>query len=425
MKFKLLFILLITVLTIGLSTISIKAIPAFSRKYKTSCVTCHAIYPKMTPFGEAFRINGYQYPKDDEDKVKEEPVSMGSESNKKVWPNSVWPSSMPGTAPFALRARSAFQVTTVDSATTSEFVMPAVQLLAAGTLGEDITVFVGAHLFENGEAGSLDRFYIKFDNLLTKWIPQHALYIQVGQFIPEMVPFATHHRGLTNSAYAMNTYDPSMGRKFVAGHVHGATTFGIENFQLGLEASGILKSRFRYVLSMVNGNGAFEDVNASKDFYGRLAYKFGGMGYDGSSKINSENPEASVVEKSVAIGVFGYKGVGTKDGIDFDFYRVGSDINIYLNKFNIIGGYINGINGTAANQKYDLYYAEVDYAMYPWLTGLLRYERANPGTLESVSQVIPHISALVVANMKFKIETVLNPEDIKFNNLYLGFEVAL
>ena len=31
------------------------AIPTFARKYATSCQTCHTVYPKLTPFGEAFR----------------------------------------------------------------------------------------------------------------------------------------------------------------------------------------------------------------------------------------------------------------------------------------------------------------------------------------------------------------------------------
>ena len=37
------------------------AIPAFARKYKTSCVTCHTVYPKLNPFGETYRINGFQF----------------------------------------------------------------------------------------------------------------------------------------------------------------------------------------------------------------------------------------------------------------------------------------------------------------------------------------------------------------------------
>ena len=39
-----------------------EAIPVFSRKYQTSCITCHTIFPQLNPFGEAFRRNGYQFP---------------------------------------------------------------------------------------------------------------------------------------------------------------------------------------------------------------------------------------------------------------------------------------------------------------------------------------------------------------------------
>ena len=42
------------------------AIPAFSRKYQTSCTTCHNNYPELNDFGEAFKKNGFKFPKDDE-----------------------------------------------------------------------------------------------------------------------------------------------------------------------------------------------------------------------------------------------------------------------------------------------------------------------------------------------------------------------
>lgn len=396
------------------------AIPAFSRKYGTSCVTCHSAYPKLNPFGEAFRMNGYKYPLNDEDKIKEEPLTLGSEAYKKVWPNSVWPNSIPKTAPISLRGRSAYEIATVNDATTGEFTRPALQLLASGTIGENISVFAGAHLFENGEVGSIDRLFVKFSNLFSKKIPEHLLNIQFGQFIPELVPFATNHRGLTNSAYAFNTYDPSMGEKFVASHAHGSGPFGIEAFQLGVELNGIIKSRLRYVLGVVNGSGTAVDVNSNKDFYGRLCYKVGGMAFDGTTKEGANTDK----EKSFAIGAFGYKGIGTESNMNFDFYRVGSDVNIYLNKFNFIGGYIFGANGVQEIKKYNLFFAEVDCQIYPWLTGILRYEQANPNTLQSARQIVPHITALVVANMKVKLETRLNPNNLQFDNMYLGFEFA-
>ncbi len=43
------------------------AIPAFARKYQMSCSTCHAPFPRLKPFGEAFAARGYRM----EDKSKE------------------------------------------------------------------------------------------------------------------------------------------------------------------------------------------------------------------------------------------------------------------------------------------------------------------------------------------------------------------
>jgi hypothetical protein len=67
-------------------------IPAFSRKYKTSCSTCHYAFPMLNAFGKAFKNHGYRWPGGDENYVKEEPVSLGVEGYKKVWPDAIWPS---------------------------------------------------------------------------------------------------------------------------------------------------------------------------------------------------------------------------------------------------------------------------------------------------------------------------------------------
>ncbi len=100
-------VLLSTVVVVFLITLlapDVHAIPAFARKYKTSCVTCHIAYPKLTPFGEAFRRNGFQFPEGaDDEYIKEEPVSLGAEAYKEVFPDAVWPGQMPGTVPLAVR----------------------------------------------------------------------------------------------------------------------------------------------------------------------------------------------------------------------------------------------------------------------------------------------------------------------------------
>src|SRR5512143_424937 len=75
------------------------AIPAFARKYGTSCQTCHVVYPKLTPFGEAFRRNGYRFPGVDSDYVKQPPVVLGQEAYKQLFPDSVWPGILPAYVP--------------------------------------------------------------------------------------------------------------------------------------------------------------------------------------------------------------------------------------------------------------------------------------------------------------------------------------
>lgn len=35
-------------------------IPAFARKYRTTCATCHAMVPRLNAFGERFAANGFE-----------------------------------------------------------------------------------------------------------------------------------------------------------------------------------------------------------------------------------------------------------------------------------------------------------------------------------------------------------------------------
>src|SRR5947209_10372721 len=53
-----------------------QAIPAFARKYGTSCTTCHTVYPKLAPFGEAFRRNGFRFPGVDSDYIKQDSITL-------------------------------------------------------------------------------------------------------------------------------------------------------------------------------------------------------------------------------------------------------------------------------------------------------------------------------------------------------------
>src|SRR3990167_1801432 len=119
------------------------AIPPFARKYKTSCLTCHVMPPKLNAFGEAFRLNGYQIPDGDEPHIKDEPLVTAAPAWKQAWPEANWPGWIPGSPPIALRLQIDTQSTKEENQKFStNFEFPhEVELLWGGTFGEDLGFF--------------------------------------------------------------------------------------------------------------------------------------------------------------------------------------------------------------------------------------------------------------------------------------------
>ena len=428
---------LVTILFIGalalVSFVSVRntnAIPAFARKYETSCVTCHIGFPKLNSFGEMFRLNGFQFPEDDADQAKEEPVSLGSDAYKRVFPNSVWPNDIPGSPPISFRVSSGFTYDR-DKEVKTFFSQPSLILMTAGTMGENIGFYAGAHLFEEGEIGSIDRAYIQISSLFSPALPDKSLNLRFGQFIPNVVPFA-NHRGLALTPYAFNTYSAT-SEGFEVGHAHGGESFGIETFQLGVELSGIIEKRFRWGAGFVNGSGAGEETNSAKDGYVRASYKFGGMAFDGSGGMTDQSGR-NWVDNSLALGGFAYFGSYQNSDVagpkDLRRERFGLDFSVLYGNTNLFGGWIRGrdesIEASAlVDKKYDLGFAEVNQVVYPWLIGLMRYERAEPESAESLERVVTGFTALYRANIKFVAETAFDPSDIELTTINFKIDFAL
>ncbi len=140
-RWSILYHLVLVAVLLGMA-VPARAFPIFARKYQTSCVTCHTVYPKLNPFGQAFRLNGYRMPKETEDQIKQKPVSLGSEAYKRVWPDAVWPNELPGNAPLAVNVKMASVYNaSVDAGGNkpivhNDFQFPQeVNLFAGGTLG--------------------------------------------------------------------------------------------------------------------------------------------------------------------------------------------------------------------------------------------------------------------------------------------------
>jgi len=424
-----------------------QAIPAYARKYQTSCQTCHTAYPKLNPFGQAFRLLGYRMPGETEEMVKEPPVKLGAPGYKRLWPDAVWPSDIPGTVPLSLST----DFTSVTSRTTGEedgeketvkndFQFPEeVALLSGGTLGESLSFF-GELVFheevEDGVAESgleIEHAQLNFNGPFG-W--GTAFNLRLGRLMPEIAQWFGHGASLIkgDAPAVIAMYQPigAEGGSEVGGEHHGggiALPHGVD----GIEVYGVVKHRFLYSAGIANGIGPGQssfDGNNSKDFFGRIAYKLGGLALDGEGFVPSDKNWA---EKSFELGAFAYRGNGrdiffpahhmesgdTADEHvleDQTFYRVGVDANIYVQDLNVVAGYVHGRDTLALYEvmdetralhesgpfTYDAWFVEGDYVIWPWLHGAIRYEWLRPANEEApdFKRVTPNLTALIRANVK-------------------------
>ncbi|MGZ7080870.1 MAG: hypothetical protein ACXVJT_15760 [Thermoanaerobaculia bacterium] len=302
---------------------SASAIPAFARKYETSCQTCHVGFPKLNAFGEAFRLNGYRMPKETEDQIKIKPVSLGAEAYKKMWPRAIYPSDLPGQVPLALNVKMASVYgSSLDenghSITHNDFQFPQeANLFAGGTLGEHISFLGEVTWGENADGSStteLERLHLQAGSFFG---PEHLFNFKIGKFAPNLTD-GFHEMWLStdNAIDTLFTFNP-IG-------LHGGTgladngSISLPANVKGLEMYGVGAHRFFYTVGVVNGLGPSAsgnvDGNASKDVYARADYKFGGMGLDGDTTGVTLPPE-NWRERSLRVGLLGYHGNGR--GIDF------------------------------------------------------------------------------------------------------------
>ncbi len=325
-------ILLIGILC-GLFASEANAIPPFARKYGTSCMTCHTAFPKLNAFGEAFRRNGYQMPGDDEIYVKVEPVKLGAEAYKRVWPESVWPGQIPGLPPISFRVPMTINFLPGRRVDTDFSTPDSLSLLLGGTIGQNLSFYGDIGLVEDGEFGGIGRLFFQWSNILSSRIGENHLNLRVGQFEPLAVPFSSHRRlGLADyalNAYTVRTLSVPFGPNqidprpiFPVGGGHHGGGLALSRSQKGIEIDGIWRHRLYYGAGLVNGSGDDSrvrgtlDTNSDKDYYFRLLYKFGGLGLDGWTGDDTDEELALggmstgslYGDNSLQVGAFAYFG---------------------------------------------------------------------------------------------------------------------
>lgn len=320
-----------------LPAVKVRAIPAFARKYGMPCSSCHEAWPKLSPFGQNFKDNGYQ---------------MGNDRDAPIFQSpAYWPISIRTTPQWHREGTNRVAVdgplgpnTAEGQVTTHGFDFSGFDILAAGTLAKNISFLFVPSADEKG-AFRIESTNVRFSNLLkSPW-----LNIKVGKF--ELDLLHSEKRGLTLSGngggYQNYHFQPVGESSYV---------FGIGDNQVGLEWMGHSKNdRTRVSAALLSSNDGTPGLPTSRGYDGYFsashAFEVGSLGVQrvGAFAYIGQAPTYFQFTSGGA-GIAG-TGIGNKA-----FYRVGLIGMWYVKKLDVTTMYFHGSDSaflatnTPANQ---------------------------------------------------------------------------
>lgn len=448
------------------------AIPTFARRYETSCATCHQAFPRLNGVGESFRVSGFRFV-DDQRYRKVEPVEMGDEAYKRLWPEALWPSDVPRRSPLSFVGRLMIEAD-LDGTRPSTFtyLLPEeVELVWAGNLGDDIA-FYGDVIFLQKDFGGQDP-----DSWATikTWVQLQSLLGPDNRFNLRLGTVGTHTMGLMTARDA-NFY----GTHFylytswflppVKLAEAGLADFNGNNFtispQAGIEVNGF-GERWYYAVGLANPNPdvpfgqpppsdvSFLGMGRGGDtpnLYTQLAYKLGGIPFDRSGEEPADTLTTGAEfwhDDSVLFSLFGYLGSADVEEVDLagvrtvtedDFWRLGVGVQVQRGDLSVSAAYLVGEDddpyGTLSDASVSSanWHLEVLYFAYPWLIPFARYEALDldlpagvPGLDpdQDAARLIVGAKALLRPNVSFTLEGAHYTEGAELEEGFDGTVFAL
>jgi hypothetical protein len=387
-----------------------RAIPAFARKYQTSCLTCHTVYPKLNPFGEAFRRDGYRFPGVDSDYIKAEQVALGQEANKKTFPKTVWPDWIPSAIPISVGANG--QALVIPSKTSSagqaangtHFSLQDLQAEAHiwGGAAFDDTITAWFEVTFSTDGVDVEHAQLLFNDIVG---PKHLFNVIVGHGFPNVTQYGPHSSYLAD---AMVTTVPVTGIYW--GNSDPWTL--VDNYT-GLELNGVILGRIDYAVGLNAGKIA-HGIAPTDNFYGRLGFKVGGMRLDGEDSSGPADPEKPWAETALGIYGFAYQSnsrFDTTAGAPFisdtaNTYGIGARGQLGSAELNV-GWYTESHGhgtdtGGPVNAK--VLFSELSYVVFPWMVPAIRVETVwlTPAGGETIHDlhIQPGIAFLIRPNIK-------------------------
>jgi hypothetical protein len=234
-----LFTLIILTVLFG-TTDDAEAIPAFARKYRISCSTCHVAVPKLKDYGEDFAGNGFLLP--DGEEPKRTYIDTGDDELLLL-----------RELPLAVRLDAYIQAADRDNVKSDLQVPYGLKLLSGGPITKSISYYFYFYISERGKVAGIEDAYVHFNN-----IGKTTFDIMLGQFQISDPLFKRELR-LTFEDYQIYRVQPGDSK---ANLTYDRGIMAIYGFDFGLDLFG----------QLVNGNGIGPAEDRLFDFDSHKTY---------------------------------------------------------------------------------------------------------------------------------------------------------
>jgi len=304
------------------------------------CSSCHEAWPKLSPFGQNFKDNGYQ---------------MGNDRDAPIFQSpAYWPIAIRTTPQWHRESINRVQVddglggqnNAEGKVTAHGFDYSGLDILTAGTLAKNISFLFVPSADETG-AFHIESANLRFSNLLnSSW-----LNIKVGKF--ELDLLHSEKRGLTLSGngggYQNYHFQPLTETSYV---------FGIGDNQVGVEWMGHSKNdRTRISATLLSSTDGNPGLPTSRGYDGYFsashAFEVGSLGVQRVGGFAYIGQAPTFFQFTSGGGGIAGTGVGNKT-----FYRAGLIGMWYFKKLDITTMYFHGSDSaflatnTPANQPF-------------------------------------------------------------------------
>lgn len=376
--------------------------------YGTACSTCHTAAPKLNVLGEAFRLNGYEMPETRLLERSDDPVSLGAEPWKDAWPRAIWPGTLPGMLPAALRIQADMAVRGGGREPTFSYDFPhEIYLLAGGPLGGGAWAFLEMEWSE--ESGfEVEQAKVGFQNVIPG-LPDRALNLSLGYLNPFLLNF-TDRQTDRAGRQKLSWQDFSLEDVRLSA-ADGAELTSPDATVMGsgiaaVELNGLVGGRVHWGAGLAQGGSdGTRDRNDRKDPYYRVRVKLGGLDYRARYPARGgpvPNTGGQLLDRSFTFEHFGYFGdestpeapVGSHRALGWAVRRLQGRADVGVGH---VRRHYDAPYGAGGGLDARSWFAKGEYLIWPWLIASAKYDRL---TVEASPDALPAGYAMAAADQE-------------------------